>query len=135
MQQGKPGPKIPKAVPQHAHSCAMWTATLGIFPVSLNSAPPSDLEPWVLQTAAKTVNRPSERRRRSRRLLFRFPGKAPVEYQAAHRLLDSVVPPRPGIAVWTRPSPSLQGTNGPSPPEEPLKNTSKQTQQSLYVRK
>ena len=93
----------------------------------------SDLEPWILQTAAKTVKRPSERRQKSRLLLFHISGKAPVENQAAHRLLDNVVPLRPGIAVWTRPSPSLQGTNGPSPPEEPLKNTSKYTQQSLYV--
>lgn len=125
MQQGKPGLKILKVVPQPVHSCAMWTATLGILPVSLGSAPPSDLEPWILQTAAKTVKRPSERRPKSRLLLVHIPGKAPVEYQAAHRLLDNVVPLRPGIAVWTRPSPSLQGTNGSNPPEEPLKNTSK----------
>ena len=64
----------PESVLKSAHSCALWTAALGFFPVSLRPAAPSYLESPVLQSAAKAVKRPpSKRRRKSHPLLFHKP--------------------------------------------------------------
>lgn len=94
----------PGSVPKSAHSCALWTAPLGFFPVSLRPAAPSYLESQVLQSAAKAVKRPpSKRRRKSHPLLFHNPGRARVwglhwcgeQGRPAHGLLGSVVPSVP----------------------------------------
>ena len=129
-QQGKPGPKIPKAVPQPAHSRALWTAPLATFSVSLSSAPPSDLEPRVLQTFRKTPEAPPPPSSHSR--------KSPSLGASLVRRT------RPRTGFWTMQFPCVQGLLWTSPsqpagPDEPslaeelLKNTSKQSQQSLYV--